>query len=72
MLICENYYGVSCFAAMMLTYVCRNLYREFWMAYTFTYCGPVMLLIWVNIDSGTGLLPDGTKPLPEPMLTYHH
>ena len=23
-----------------------------------------------NIDSGNGLLPDGTKPLPEPMLTY--
>ena len=27
--------------------------------------------IWVNIASGNGLLPDGTKPLPEPMLTYH-
>ena len=26
--------------------------------------------IWVNIDSGNGLLPDGTKPLSEPMLTY--
>ena len=26
--------------------------------------------ILVNIDSGNGLLPDGTKPLPEPMLTY--
>ena len=25
--------------------------------------------IWVNIDSGNGLLPDSTKPLPEPMLT---
>ena len=24
----------------------------------------------VNIGSGNGLLPDGTKPLPEPMLTY--
>ena len=24
-----------------------------------------------NIDSGNGLLPDGTKPLPEPVLTYH-
>ena len=22
-------------------------------------------------DSGNGLLPDGTKPLPQPMLTYH-
>ena len=27
--------------------------------------------IWVNIGSGNGLLPDGTKPLPKPMLTYH-
>ena len=27
--------------------------------------------IWVNIGSGKGLLPDGTKPLPEAMLTYH-
>ena len=23
-----------------------------------------------NIDSGNGLMPDGTKPLPEPKLTY--
>ena len=27
--------------------------------------------IWINIGSGNGLLPDGTKPLPEPMLTSH-
>ena len=27
--------------------------------------------ILVNIGPGNGLLPDGTKPLPEPMLTYH-
>ena len=27
--------------------------------------------IWVNIGSGNGLLPDGTKSLPEPMLTDH-
>ena len=27
--------------------------------------------IWVNISSGNGFLPDGTKPLPEPMLTDH-
>ena len=26
--------------------------------------------IWVNIGSGNGLLPDGTKPSPEPVLTY--
>ena len=29
------------------------------------------LEILVNTGSGNGLLPDGTKPLPEPMLTYH-
>ena len=28
--------------------------------------------MWVNIGSGNGLLPDGNKPLPEPMLTYRH
>ena len=26
---------------------------------------------WVNIGSDNGLLPDGTKPLPESTLTYH-
>ena len=25
--------------------------------------------IWVNFGSGNGLVPDGTKPLPELMLT---
>ena len=28
--------------------------------------------IWVNIGSGNGLLPDGTKPLPDPMLTSYY
>ena len=28
--------------------------------------------IGVNIGSSNGSLPDGTKPLPEPMLIYHH
>ena len=27
--------------------------------------------IWVNTDSGNGLLPDSTTPLPESMLTNH-
>ena len=26
---------------------------------------------WVNIDSSNGLLPEGTKPLPESMLTHN-
>ena len=33
--------------------------------------GLVVTSIWVNIGSGNGLLPDGTKPLPEPVLTNH-
>ena len=28
-------------------------------------------VIWVNIGSGHGLLYDGTRPLPEPLLIYH-
>ena len=27
---------------------------------------------WVNISSGNGVVPDGTKPLPELMLTNIH
>ena len=27
---------------------------------------------WVNIGLGSGLLPNGTKSLPEPMLTYQY
>ena len=32
----------------------------------------MVTLIYINIDSGNGLLPDSTKPLLEPMMTYHH
>ena len=31
----------------------------------------VVTHIWLNIGSGSGLLPDGTKPLSEPMLNSH-
>ena len=31
----------------------------------------MVIEIWVNIGSGNDLLPDGNKPLPEPMLTDH-
>ena len=27
--------------------------------------------IWVNTGTGNGLLPDGTKPLSDPLLTSH-
>ena len=37
-----------------------------------TNCGLVMPYeIWVNNGSGNDLLPDGTKPLPVSILTYH-
>ena len=36
-----------------------------------TYWGHMVTEIWINIGSGNGLLPDGTKPLPESMLTYN-
>ena len=39
-----------------------------------TYCDLVMPYapqIWVKIGLGNGLLPDGTKPLPKPILTNH-
>ena len=39
-----------------------------------TQCGLVMpysIISLVNLGSSNGLLPDGTKPLPEPMLTNH-
>ena len=42
--------------------------------FSLTHCGLVrhmVTLICVSIGSGNGLLPDGTKPLPYPMLTYH-
>ena len=35
------------------------------------WCDHMATKIWVNIGSGNGLLLDGTKPLPESMLTYH-
>ena len=40
-----------------------------------THCGVavsyyIVYMILVNTDSGNGLMHDGTKPLPEPMLTF--
>ena len=48
--------------------------KEIFSSFRFTQCGLVMpyhCINRVNIASGNGLLPDGTKPLPEPILTYH-
>ena len=38
--------------------------------YFLTHCCEVTPYNLVNIGSDNGLLPEGTKPLPEPMLTY--
>ena len=57
--------------------LCNNL---LWLDQSFlTHCSQVMpygniyiyIYISVNFGSDNDLLPDGTKPLPEPMLTYH-
>ena len=40
--------------------------------YGLTQCGLEASDILVDIGSGNGLLPDGTKPLPEPMLTLNY
>ena len=43
-----------------------------WVSETpLSHCGHMVTQIWVNIGSDNGLLPDDTKPLPEPMLTNH-
>ena len=34
------------------------------------FVAPLAIGIWVNIGSAKGVLPGGTKPLPEPMLTH--
>ena len=42
------------------------------LVYVSTLCGlvtPYGDVDRVNIESGNGLIPDGTKPIPEPMLT---
>ena len=45
-------------------------FQNWHMTQELTHCGIVTLYgILVNIGSGNGLVPDSTKPLPEPMLT---
>ena len=44
-----------------------------WSLRSSTHCSlvtPYGDIIWINTGSSNGLVPDGTKPLPEPMLTY--
>ena len=37
-----------------------------------TLCGIGTTQIWVNIGTGSGLMPDGIKLLPEPVFTFHY
>ena len=52
-----------------------SLSENIWISNRFlTHCGLVMphgIIYLHQHGSGNGLLPDGTKPLPEPMLTHH-
>ena len=38
---------------------------------TVAYRRHMVTQMWVHTGSGNGLVPDGTKPLPEPMLASH-
>ena len=52
-------------------------YQEYITLHPLTHCDLVIqssdITSWilVNIGLGNGLLPDGTKPFPEPILIYH-
>ena len=47
------------------------LYNTFLNQLTVAYWRHMATQMWVNTGSGNGLVPDGTEPLPEPMLTSH-
>ena len=52
----------------------KFVFTQYWVINHLTNWGLVMPygdMVWVNIGPGNGLLPDGTNPLPEPMLTCH-
>ena len=49
----------------------KKRYAWSMISYHKAYWCPIVTRICVNIGSGRSLLPDSTKPLPEPMLTEH-
>ena len=65
--------GKYMFFILFCTYLCNytwTFYHEAW--FYLSLCGlvtPNCVKDLGNIGSGNGLLPDGTKPLPEPKLT---
>ena len=59
----------------LLQYVCDRFTLHWAWHDILTHCGlvtPCGTKIWVSIGAGNGLVPDGTKPLPEPMLICDH
>ena len=51
--------------------IMRHIAEYQWEKIIVAYWRHMVTQIWVNTDSGNGLVPDGTKPLPEQMLTSH-
>ena len=50
----------------------RHHMNQYWSTYISLWPSEtIWQQIWVNIGSGNGLLPDGTKPLPDPVLIDH-
>ena len=43
----------------------NDMFNLFWTS------DPIWREMWVNIGSGNDLLPDGTKPISEPMFADH-
>ena len=73
---CENSAKYECGQIPEKWNTMKLVWGKYWdsTSYVLTHCGlvtPYGDRDLVNIGSGNGLLPDGTKPLPEPMLTYH-
>ena len=63
-----SHYLDQCWLRSILPY---GVARPQWVNSTVAKWHHMATHIWVNIGSGNGLLPAGTKPLPEPMLSYH-
>ena len=70
----------GCLSSMMFSCVILlswndRKYKYILVSINLTHCGLVMVYmateILINIGLGDGLVPNGTKPLPEPVLTYY-
>ena len=68
--ISTNHVAFSCVVCSYETCVLSKYLYVCWQ-FTLHLTHYDLLTSYVNIGSGNGLLSDVTKPLPEPMLTYH-